>query len=702
MSTGAGNNLTFEFGPFRLDPAERLLVREGQAVSLTPKAFDLLVYLVEHRGRLVEKQALMTALWPDTIVEEANLAYNISALRKVLDDGSGGESMIQTVPTKGYRFFAPVTVSKPMPAAPWNRRVLAGAALVLLAGVVATAIWVTLKPVAPVTTAAALPTVPVFKQLTANPTEVPVFAAAISPDGHYLAYADRTGIQVEVIDSGEVQALPETRGMEVSGWSIDGTKIRAIDGGPVRTIWDVSLLGSARRRTGLVWPDEGISLAPDGSCFLKIMPDRELRVEPVHGTPRSVLRLAKDDWIRSAVWTPDAKRVFFLRGDFQTALETFAVEGGGPSVVFTPPAGQVIRVIGAPGRDGRLLAFMGVRGRPEDINIWEIPVNVETGMLLGKPWRLTDWREMGCHQITESADGRRVALLTGRHQMDVYIAAFDEQARRLDTPQRLTMSDRDDYPTAWTLDNKSVIFASARDGRQRDIYRQALDGSEPQLLVTGDGEKNFPRVTGDGRWMLFIQTPLLSQPSSLSHGPTRVMRAPIEGGMAEEIYASPGIAWPQCSIAKGCIVYDERGDTAVISVLDPIRGKGRELATVRTSSGAFISPDGTEFAYILGGGRPSNQVRIVSLVGRPSRDITVSKASFLTNVDWLPDGSGWISVNITEPHNQLLYVLRDGRSDVLWAPDGSMASAGIPSRDGKHLAIETYATTGNVWMMTGR
>src|SRR6188508_915757 len=101
----------YEFGAFRLDPAERLLVRDGQPVSLTPKAFDLLVYLVEHNGRLVEKATLMAALWPDTIVEEANLAFQVSALRKVLEDGGNGDSLIQTVPTRGYRFAGAVTLS---------------------------------------------------------------------------------------------------------------------------------------------------------------------------------------------------------------------------------------------------------------------------------------------------------------------------------------------------------------------------------------------------------------------------------------------------------------------------------------------------------------------------------------------------------------------------------------------------------------
>jgi eukaryotic-like serine/threonine-protein kinase len=99
-----------EFGRFRLDSAERLLLRSGQPVSLTPKAFDLLVYLVERHGRLVTKQELMGALWSETFVEEANLTYTVSALRKALGEREGqDEQLIQTVPTRGYRFVASVT-----------------------------------------------------------------------------------------------------------------------------------------------------------------------------------------------------------------------------------------------------------------------------------------------------------------------------------------------------------------------------------------------------------------------------------------------------------------------------------------------------------------------------------------------------------------------------------------------------------------
>jgi TolB-like protein/DNA-binding winged helix-turn-helix (wHTH) protein len=97
----------YEFGPFQLNTAERQLLRDGQKISLTPKAFDTLVALIERRGRLVEKEELMSALWPDSFVEEGNLTNNVSVLRKALGDGENGSAYIETVPKVGYRFVAP-------------------------------------------------------------------------------------------------------------------------------------------------------------------------------------------------------------------------------------------------------------------------------------------------------------------------------------------------------------------------------------------------------------------------------------------------------------------------------------------------------------------------------------------------------------------------------------------------------------------
>ena len=101
-------NQIYEFGDFRLETAEQLLLRRGQPISLTPKAFDTLLVLVQSSGHLVEKDELMKRVWADAFVEEANLARNVWALRKTLEDDNGEHRYIETVPKRGYRFIAPV------------------------------------------------------------------------------------------------------------------------------------------------------------------------------------------------------------------------------------------------------------------------------------------------------------------------------------------------------------------------------------------------------------------------------------------------------------------------------------------------------------------------------------------------------------------------------------------------------------------
>jgi eukaryotic-like serine/threonine-protein kinase len=98
----------YEFGDFRADPAEQLLLHEGQPVALTPKVFETLLILLESEGRLIEKDDFISRLWPGVFVEDVALAKNIFYLRKVLADGNGESEMIQTVPKRGYRFRVPV------------------------------------------------------------------------------------------------------------------------------------------------------------------------------------------------------------------------------------------------------------------------------------------------------------------------------------------------------------------------------------------------------------------------------------------------------------------------------------------------------------------------------------------------------------------------------------------------------------------
>ena len=98
----------YEFGDFRLDASKRLLLREDAPVPLQPRVFETLLYLVEHHDTVLNKERLMEAVWPDSIVEENNLTQNISTLRRVFGETPGSHRFVVTVPGRGYRFVADV------------------------------------------------------------------------------------------------------------------------------------------------------------------------------------------------------------------------------------------------------------------------------------------------------------------------------------------------------------------------------------------------------------------------------------------------------------------------------------------------------------------------------------------------------------------------------------------------------------------
>ncbi len=100
----------YEFGDFRVDATKRLLLHhDGEPVPLTPKVFDTLLYLVEHNGKVLDKDELMSAIWADTIVEENNLSQNISILRRILGEKRGEHRFIATIPGRGFKFVAEVS-----------------------------------------------------------------------------------------------------------------------------------------------------------------------------------------------------------------------------------------------------------------------------------------------------------------------------------------------------------------------------------------------------------------------------------------------------------------------------------------------------------------------------------------------------------------------------------------------------------------
>jgi DNA-binding winged helix-turn-helix (wHTH) protein len=222
----------FRIGEFHhVEPSLNTVTGPAGTTRLEPKVMQVLVCLAAQAGQVVPKERLMRTVWPDTFVGDDVLTRCISELRRVFGDDAKEPRVIQTIPKSGYRLIAGVfpnagqDLAAPVQGGEATRRnlVFRPLGVVLLAGIVVGGWWIASTRRGP---GGPPSREPILTQLTANPPDVPVTSAQISPDGTYLAYADPTGIQVRFIDTGETQRIADTRGMEVYAWSGDGTKIR--------------------------------------------------------------------------------------------------------------------------------------------------------------------------------------------------------------------------------------------------------------------------------------------------------------------------------------------------------------------------------------------------------------------------------------------------------------------------------------------
>ena len=263
----------YEFDRFRIDTKRRLLMRDGEPVAIKAKALDTLVMLVQHAGRLLEKEELMNGLWPDTAVEEANLTQNIFEVRKALGEVPGEQRVIATVARRGYRFVAEVRAigdeasarddlaaadrhSEAPLAGParFTRRTIiyAGVAAAIVLSLLGTGLYVAPRRSAPVISGTPSSPLRNLTRLTYGAglqTDV-----SWSPDGRWVAYAwDRDGnfdIWVQNVDAGQPTRVTSSAANETQpAWSPDGQRLvfRSEDdggglftidvkGGPVRRI----------------------------------------------------------------------------------------------------------------------------------------------------------------------------------------------------------------------------------------------------------------------------------------------------------------------------------------------------------------------------------------------------------------------------------------------------------------------------------
>jgi DNA-binding winged helix-turn-helix (wHTH) protein len=429
---GAAKHI-YAFGPFRLDGAARVLVRDGRPVTLAPWPFEILLALVENPGYLFTRTDLKRRVWPGGAVDDSTFEKNLSAVLNALDEPPKGGKYIEVAGEYGIRFIAQQTTAiapSPPPRPPpriaaskvarqgaalvrdfWKRwmagRGLSYGLLALGVGIIGLAIYLFIPR-----------REPVERQLTMNPADAPVTAAALSPDGKSLAYADERGVYLKTLASGENHSLHFLPGLRIEriSWFPDGASL-LVSGADTRTkqleLWTVSIAGGAPQK--FREDAAGATVSRDGSniAFTNSVETQIWIIGARARVARNILSAGEADFLKEIEFSPDGRRLFYNlvhMGPDRYAIRTESVDLSGEHAAVLSSGPDI--TVGVILPDGRMIYAR--REQPpagRDFNLWVIKVNPRTGKRRSSPRRLTAWTGVGVHSLSISADGKRLAYV---------------------------------------------------------------------------------------------------------------------------------------------------------------------------------------------------------------------------------------------------------------------------------------------------
>jgi Tol biopolymer transport system component/DNA-binding winged helix-turn-helix (wHTH) protein len=501
----------YEFDRFRIDTKRHLLMRDGEPIAVKPKALDTLILLVQHPGQLLEKEELMTRLWPDTAVEEANLTQNIFVVRKALGEASGEQRFIATVARQGYRFVGDVRevaegeLSRPEDAVDGEGRpvassgragrlqrryfIYAGLAIVLsLAGA---SLYLAARRAPP-----NIDTSPSAAHNLTRLTYGPGLQTDVSwsPDGRRVAYAwDKEAnfdIWIQSLDGGEPTRVTSSAADETQpAWSPDGERLvfrSEEDGGGLFTVGVRG--GPARRiaKQGLrpVW-------MPNGRDVMYVIGGQYPFVVGADGSdvPHEILgsELVGGAWFRSAIH-PDGRFSvigmhpvrhfgFFVADRTNSHLNAIDTSAAEPLGWNEPGAIQSIHWTAS----GRTLFIEAASaGVP---SLWRVPVD-PVSLAWRTPERLTTG-PAGSASAAVSPDGTRLAFTSAQSATRAWLFPFDIDTGRL-TGEGRALTD-EDVSIAYihmAADGSAIFYSAGQAGQdKRRLFRTDLINGSTTLVA---------------------------------------------------------------------------------------------------------------------------------------------------------------------------------------------------------------------------
>ena len=529
----------YEFDDVRLDPIAFRVTKAGQPVALEPKAFEVLLFLLDNPGRLIEKKELLERVWPDTVVTESAMTRVIADLRKALGDPAREARYIETVPTRGYRFIADVhklpddAAASPTPpdraSDPATRRpfwgifwLIAGAAglVVLLVGV--RAMLRTPSPAASAPRSA--------RQLT-DSLGLDLYPS-FSPDGAQIAYCSDRGsgfeIFVKQLAAGgrEIQITSDGLDNLQPAWSPDGREI-AFASRSRSGIWLMPALGGTPRRlTGFgsrpAWSPDGAAIAfqstgptdVSASAPAAAPPSSLFLVPATGGTPVALTRPGSPPGGHGAPsFSPDGRTIVFStwalnEGEIWSVSRqdgslqrVFPRDRKGPRIVFGYEPVYSPR--------GDRVYFAATAGSWMNASLWRVRVPPSPGGPWGEPESVSTAGPASLRQIAISPrDGATLvyaALSSTSNLRSLPIDGRSAAPAGDSIPLTHATGCRNSLPV-FSPDGSRIAFVSCRAGANTDIWVMDADGQRARPLTDDAAAMGSPSWLPDGERVAFLSS----------------------------------------------------------------------------------------------------------------------------------------------------------------------------------------------------
>jgi len=724
----------YEFGPFRLDVSEHMLLRDGHPVALTPKIFDVLRVLVQSGGHLVEKESLLKEVWPDSFVEEGTLNRSVSVLRKALGDSPSGHRYIETVPTRGYRFVAPVTecldarskplnephtgpavhieaadsdsqsLPKPVPAAVRSRiskRAVGTAGALLMVGAFSYAV---LRPTELKRNAPAM-RAPAHRQVTFTGKEG---GPTLSPDGSRIAYVSAEKPEkvliVQELAGGQPLAVFSAPEVGHLRWSPDGSELMIWARGSGKDgIYIMPQLGGTPRRIAGgqfigCWSPDGSTIAVatylGGKIWFLNRLGREQRTVSLQGMHWSIWDID---------WSPANGLLTFVSNDYQGRFTIWTIrpDGSDQKRVVAENA-EIASARWAPHGDaiyfsrrlGQTVSIDKILVQPGHENREAVVTTLITGLEADPFFAL-------------SADGRRLVYARAPYHSNLWMLEVGGrgQRQRTETKQLTHGTSLVERPSI-SPDGTSIVFNIGHEGLA-NLYVMPITGGSSKQLTFLDSFNVGGVWSADGKRIAFAST---------QGGKPRVWTVDADGGIPRtlalgDLSDSFDLAWSPGSQ----ILYQQAGNRNYYE-LDPDTREERLL--VRDSSVGWMfspvhSPDGRKIV-VAWAGRPNRGIWVIDAKTRREAPVYTTAAGVHYPVGWSADGS---SIYMVEGKNStyrgltarlgetvtdakiLMVPLNGGDVQTVAALPFEEFGSVAMTPDGRRFVLTVYSSRSDVWVV---